>query len=206
MKLPDDARKAVEMVTASTTPGSTAYKIGPLDVLEISVFKVPDLSRSVQVADTGTINLPLLGEVPAGGKTSRELEQYLAKQLGAKYLQSPQVTVYVKEYNSRRVTIEGSVRKPGVFPISQRTTLLQFVAMAGGPTEAADTADVLVFRGTSTKRSAARFDLDDIRNGGSEDPVIEQGDVIVVNQSMAKTAFGYVMQVLPVGRLFVPLF
>jgi polysaccharide export outer membrane protein len=100
-------------MTAVTDPSSSAYKIGPLDVLDISVFKVAELSKSVQVADGGTINLPLVGEVPAAGKTAQEVETDLTAKLGAKYLQSPQVTVFVKEYNSQRVTVDGAVKKPG---------------------------------------------------------------------------------------------
>ena len=71
-----------------------------MDVLDISVFQVPELTKSVQVADTGTINLPLIGEVVVAGKTAQQVERDLTTKLGAKYLQNPQVTVYVKEYNS----------------------------------------------------------------------------------------------------------
>src|SRR5258706_4131982 len=92
--------RAADAFASVSTPGSTAYRIGPLDVLELSVFKVPEPSRSVHAADTGTVNLPLVGEFDAAGKTARELEHDLTKELGAKYLQRPQVSVYVKEYNS----------------------------------------------------------------------------------------------------------
>ena len=102
-----------------------------MDVLEISVFKVPELSKSVQVADTGTINMPLLGEVPAAGKTAQEIEQDLTRQLGAKYLKNPQVTVFVKDHNSQMVTIEGAVMKSGH---DARVSLLTGKALAQSPT------------------------------------------------------------------------
>jgi len=188
-----------ESFTSVATPGNTAYKIGPQDVLEISVFKVPELSRSVQVADRGTINLPLVGEVPAAGKTAREIERDLTAKLGAEYLQSPQVTVYVKEYNSQRVTIEGAVKKPGVYPIRGKTSLLQFVAIAEGLDPAADTSGVVVFRQANGKRSAAKFDIDEIRAGLAEDPAIKQGDVIVVSHSGMKTAWHAFLQGLGVA-------
>jgi len=197
--------KAAETIVAAGTPGSSAYKIGPQDVLDISVFKVPELSRSVQVADVGTINLPLVGEVKAAGRTARELEQDLAKKLGAKYLQSPQVTVYVKEFNSRRVTIDGAVKKPGVYPIRGRTTLVQFIAMAEGLTDLAASDSIAVFRTVNGKRSAARFDLDEIRSGKAEDPVIQEGDVIVVSESATKTAFQNFLKAFPMTSVFVPL-
>ena len=96
---------------------SGAYRIGAADMLDITVFKVPDLSKTVQVSETGAINLPLVGEVRAEGKTTQELERDLTAKLGATYLQNPQVTVLVKENNSQRVTIQGAVEKPGVYPV-----------------------------------------------------------------------------------------
>lgn len=197
--------RAADELTAVATPGSTAYKIGPQDLLEISVFKVPELARSVQVADTGTINLPLLGEVAAAGKTARQLESALASKLGAKYLQSPQVTVYVKEYNSQRVTVEGAVKTPGVHPLKGKTTLLQFVAMSGGLDTATSDSTVVVFRRTDDKRYAARFDVSEIRAGRAEDPAIMPGDVIVANSSAVKAAWGDILKALPVGSMFLLL-
>ncbi len=202
---PQHLAKAAETFTAAATPGNAAYKIGPQDVLEISVFKVPELSRSVQVADVGTVNLPLLGEIQAAGRTARELEHDLAKNLGAKYLQSPQVTVYVKEFNSRRVTIDGAVKKPGVYPIRGRTTLVQFIATAEGLTDLAAADSIAVFRSVGGKRSAAKFDLEEIRAGKAEDPVIQEGDVIVVSESATKTAFQNFLRAFPLTSVFVPL-
>jgi polysaccharide biosynthesis/export protein len=202
---PAGLAKAAEPFAAAGTPGSTGYKIGPQDVLDISVFKVEELSRSVQVADVGTVNLPLVGEVQAAGRTARELELDLAKKLGSKYLQAPQVTVYVKEFNSRRVTIDGAVKKPGVYPIRGKTTLVQFIAMAEGLTELADDSSIAVFRTTGDKRSVARFDVDEIRDGKAPDPVIHEGDVIVVSQSATKTAFQNFLKAFPMTSVFVPL-
>lgn len=192
-----------ESVTSVTTPGNAAYKIGPQDVLEISVFKVPDLSKSVQVADVGTVNLPLVGEIRAAGKTAREIELDLTEKLGAKYLQSPQVTVYVKEYNSQRVTVEGAVKKPGVYPIRGKTTLIQSIAMAEGLDNASASSNVVVFRQVNGKRTAARFDLDEIRAGRGDDPVMRPGDVVVADVSTTKVVLNTLLRV-PMGA-FVPL-
>lgn len=190
-----DGPKA-ENFTAVSTPGNTAYKIGPQDVLDISVFKVPELSKSVQVADSGTINLPLVGEVPAAGKTAQEVERDLTKKLGAKYLQSPQVTVFVKEYNSQRVTIEGAVKKPGVYPVRGKTSLLQFIAMAEGLDPAAQD-EIVVFRQANGKRIAGKFDVEEIRAGRLQDPVIREGDVIVVSSSGMKSAWQNFLKAVP---------
>ena len=185
-----------EAFTAVATPGNTAYKIGPQDVLEISVFKVPELSRSVQVADNGGINLPLVGEVPAAGKTAQDVERDLTKKLGAKYLQSPQVTVFVKEYNSQRVTIEGAVKKPGVYPIRGKTSLLQFIATAEGLSDDAQ-SEVVVFRQGDGKRVAGKFDVEEIRAGRAADPAMQQGDVIVVSSSAMKSAWQNFLKAVP---------
>jgi polysaccharide export outer membrane protein len=178
-----------------------AYRIGALDVLDISVFKVPELSKSVQVSDTGTINLPLVGEVPAAGKTAQEVERDLTAKLGAKYLQNPQVTVLVKENNSQRVTIEGAVKVPGIFPIKTKTSLLQVVAMAQGFDPNSDST-VLVLRTTDGKRSAAKFNVSDIQSGSAEDPTMQSGDVIVAGTSAIKAGFNSVLKVLPIAGLF----
>jgi polysaccharide export outer membrane protein len=187
--------------TSITTSGSTAYKIGAHDVLDVSVFKVPELSKSVQVAETGTINLPLVGEIPAAGRTAQEVERDLASRLGAKFLQKPQVTVYVKEYNSQRVTVEGAVKKPGVYPIKGKASLLQCIAMAEGFDQSFDST-VVVFRYTNGNRTAAQFDISAIRSGQAEDPALQTGDVIVVGTSAIKESFNNAMKILPALGVF----
>src|SRR5262249_61074964 len=89
---------------------SGAYKIGYADVLDISVFKVPELARTVEVAESGTITFPPVGEVSVAGKTVRGIEHDLAKRLEARYLRSAQVTVSLKEFNSQRVTVKCGVK------------------------------------------------------------------------------------------------
>jgi len=191
--------RSAQALTSTGTPGNTAYKIGPQDVLDISVYKAPELGRSVQVADTGTVNLPLLGEVPAAGKTTRQLEHDLASKLGAKYLQSPQVAVHVKEYNSQRVTVEGAVKNPGVHALKTKTSLLQLVAISGGLDSTTSDSTVVVFRQIDGKRYAARFKVDEIRKGQAEDPPILPGDVVVANSSAIKSAWGDFLKALPVA-------
>lgn len=197
---------SAEGFTSIAEPGRAAYRIGPLDVLTISVFRVPELSATVQVADTGTINLPLIGEVPASGRTAQEVEQDVTAQLGEKYLQNPQVTVFIKEYNARRVTVDGSVKKPGVYPLRGRTSLLQAITMAEGLDNNRASGDVVVFRQINAKRTAARFNLDEIRAGTAKDPVIEPGDVVIVDDSAAKVVLHNVLRVLPVTNVFMGVF
>jgi polysaccharide export outer membrane protein len=201
--------QAVDKYTSPATPGNSAYKIGPLDVLDVAVFQVPDLKRSVQVADTGVINYPLVGEIQAAGKTAHQLELELAKKLGAKYLQSPQVTVFVKEFNSQRITVEGSVKGgTGVFPLKGRTTLIQVLAEAGDINNDIASGDIVIFRMIDGKRSAARFDFDAIQKGKAQDPELQPGDVIVVDTSPQKVALEKFLHVLPAANTagsFVPI-
>ncbi|MFV0296596.1 MAG: polysaccharide biosynthesis/export family protein [Hyphomicrobiaceae bacterium] len=200
----EQVAQSVKKLADVGEPNGLNYRIGPQDVLEISVFKVPELSKSVQVADTGTINLPLVGDVQASGRTAQAIERELATRLGEKYLKHPQVTVFVKEYNSQRFTVEGSVKKPGVFPYRGRATLLQAISLAEGLDAVSDT-NVIVFRNINGKRAAAKFDIADIRAGKTDDPVIRSGDVVVVETSSAKELFNTVLKALPIAGVFALL-
>lgn len=192
------ARKLAEQVTAASQPGNLGYKIGPQDVIDFSVFKAPELQRNVQVSENGTVNLPLIGEIPASGRTASELEKDVAARLGKKFLQNPQVSIAVREYNSQRVTLEGAVKKPGVYPLRGKTTLLQVVAMAEGFTDVGD-ATVVIFRQDRGQRTAAKFDLADIRSGASSDPALQAGDTIVAPTSATKETFAAIMKALPLA-------
>ena len=150
------------------------------------------------------MNLPLVGEVGAAGKTAREVERELTKSLGAKYLQKPQVTIFIKEYNSQRITIEGAVNRPGVFPIQGGMSLLQAVAMAQGLKDISDNT-VLVFRRSKGERKAARFDVSDIRTGDAEDPQLMAGDIVVAGKSTLKEGFNGFLKALPITGLFALL-
>ena len=189
--------QTVNSLAAVSAPGNHAYRIGPLDVLDISVFQAPDLSKTVEVADNGTIDLPLLGETPAAGKTAQELQQDLNSRLGAKYLQNPQTTVTVKEFNSSRVTVSGAVKSPGVFPYKGET-LMQYVSMAGGLAPEANSM-ILVLRQDNGKRSAAKFNLSDIQSGNANDPRMQSGDVIVADTSVMKKGLNSILKVLPLA-------
>ena len=173
------------------------YRIAPSDLIEISVFQVPELSKTVRVGVSGTITLPLIGLVNANNLTGRELEGLIADKLKEKYLQDPQVSVFIKEYTSQRLTVEGSVNKPGVFPISGRTTLLQAVAMAGGLDKVADENDVKVFRDRPDgTRETIQYDLEPIRGGKVKDPYLMANDMVVVGKSEGRATFNDVTETL----------
>jgi polysaccharide export outer membrane protein len=166
------------------------YHIGPSDLLEITVFQVPELSRAVRVNARGALTLPLIGQIQAGGLTGQQLETLIAQKLQETYLQDPQVSVFIKEFVSQRVTVSGSVNRAGVFPISGRTTLMQAIAMAGGLEKFADENDIKVFReGQNGVREVLNYDLEPIRKGEAEDPPLHTSDVVVVARSDGRYAW-----------------
>jgi polysaccharide export outer membrane protein len=190
-----NAARAPEKLASTGTPGSKAYRIGLLDVLDVSVFQAPELSKTVEVDEKGDIDLPLVGEIRAAGKTALELQHDLNSRLGAKYLQNPQVTVIVKEFNSSRVTVSGAVKNPGVFPYKGQT-LLQFVTMAGGLAFEANST-IIVLRGINGQRSTTTFNVADITAGRAPDPPVQAGDLIVADSSTLKTGYTNLLKYMP---------
>lgn len=155
------------------------YRIGKEDVLDVSVWRDPDLSRTLPVRPDGFITLPMAGEVQAEGRTTVELEQDIARRL-QKYIQNPRVTVMVREVNSARVFVTGEVQKPGAYSLRGSVTVLQAVAMAGGLTEFADRNGMMVIRGNNGPRIPVRYsDLVDRRAQGADFP-LQPGDTVVV--------------------------
>jgi polysaccharide export outer membrane protein len=185
--------------------GAPDYRVGAQDLLEISVFGVQDLNRQARVNSNGQISLPLVGMVMAGGKTIPELEAELAKRYSEGFLQDPQVSIFVKEYTSQRVTLEGSVKKPGIYPLTGRTSLLQAIAMAEGLDEFADLRGVILFRTVEGKRVAAAFDLEQVRRGQLADPQVYGDDIIIVERSDSKSAFREFLRSVPALGLFFAL-
>ena len=195
-----------DRVSAAATPGNSGYLLGPRDVINIDVFKVPDLTRSVQIAETGTVNLPLVGQVPAAGRTAQEVERDLTARYGGRYLKDPQVSVRVSEYNSQRVTVEGAgASRPGVYSLKEKNTLLDIMAQAGGINNDIASHDIVVFRRDQRgARTAAVFDLDAIRAGTAEDPVMQPGDLVLIDSSTAKVAINNVMRYAGFAMMFRP--
>lgn len=165
----------------------SGYLIGPLDTLEINVFGVADLTRTVQVDASGQILYPLIGGFEVASKTPQQVSREIAAKLGERYLQSPQVTVFVKSSMSQRFTVEGAVGNPGIFDLVGDMTLLQAIATAKGVTEQASLRDIVVFRTLDGVRKVSIADLGAIRTGKVPDPKIQPGDLIVVPPANAKS-------------------
>lgn len=183
------------------------YRIGPRDVLKITVFQEPDLSLdSVPVDASGNILLPLIGQVQVTGKTSTELSSDIAQRLGERYLVNPQVSIIIASSASQNVTVEGAVNRPGVFPLQGPTTLLQAMALAQGPTETARLNEIIVFRRKEGKVYAAQFNLSEIRVGRAENPEILGSDIVVVGNSFVKGFFRDLLALSPaLASVFIQL-
>lgn len=187
--------------TSSVTKGD--LRIGSMDSLQIDVFGVDSLQGMYQVDFQGNLKLPLIDEVRATGLTASELSYLLEAKLGEKYLQDPNVNVTIVESVGRKVTVDGAISSPGLYPVEGRLTLLQAVAQAGGPAEGANTKKVAVFRQINGERHGAAFNLDAIRAGDAEDPQIYGNDIIVVDGSEASATYGEVLRSLPLIALFM---
>lgn len=166
----------------SSEENADSYRLGPEDVVEVFVWKEPELSTTATVRPDGRIALPLAGEMNAAGRTPAELERAIHTSL-SEYLEVPVVTVVVKEINSPKVSVLGEVRRPGRHVISQRTTILDAIAMSGGLTEFANPGRITVLRKTDSGVRRISVDLkDSLRARGAATPFyLEPGDTVHVD-------------------------
>jgi polysaccharide export outer membrane protein len=195
--------KAPDTETIAVSPGQE--RIGPLDKIRIDVYQVENLSGEFRVDAQGKVQYPLIGQVEAQGLLPSELGQQIAQKLGERYLRSPSVQVAILEQSEQTITVDGSVRSPGVLPIKGSTTLMRAVALAKGTTEDANPSRVVVFRTVNGQRMAAAFDLKAIRRAEAKDPVIYGNDIVVVDGSNIRGIWREVMSTLPLLGYFAPL-
>jgi polysaccharide export outer membrane protein len=129
----------------AANPGVAEYRLGPEDVIEVFVWKEPELTTTVVIRPDGRISLPLTNELEASGKTAIQLQREITEKL-REYIAQPVVNVMVKQINSLKISVLGEVRKPDVYRIKNRVTVLDAIAMAGGFTDLARPSKVIVMR------------------------------------------------------------
>jgi len=158
------------------------YAIGPKDLLEISVFDLPELNQTVRVAEDGTITLPLIGTVRVEGLSKADLEARLKELLEAKWLQNAQVSVFIKEYQSKRVAVIGAVENPGMYELVGKLTLLQVISQAGGFTDKVSNQIFVLRNGAKGDSETMVIDLEELLQEGNQELNIslQPGDVINV--------------------------
>jgi polysaccharide export outer membrane protein len=177
----DSASPAESKTAPIPATADAAYLIGPEDVLDISVWKEPDVSRVVPVRPDGRISLPLINDVQAAGLSPQQLAGSVSEKL-KKYLNGPQVTVIVTAINSQRVFVVGEVLRAGAFPMLPGMTVLQALSSAGGFTTFADVKKIHVVRLRNGKQIEIPFNYRDVLKGDNPEQNIklEAGDTIVV--------------------------
>jgi polysaccharide export outer membrane protein len=178
-KTPPAGAKSESMPKSATD--DPTYIIGEADVLDINVWKEPDVSRTVPVRPDGKISLPLLNDVQAAGLTPMQLQQQITEKL-RKFLTEPQVTVIVTEINSRRVYIMGEVNRPGMVSLLPQMTILQLVTAAGGFTQFANTSKIRLVRNENGKQTTYTFNYKELMRGErpEQDLLLKPGDSVVV--------------------------
>ncbi len=177
------SRTAAQGLTATgAKPHDDAYIIGVDDLLAINVWKEPDISRSVPVRSDGKISLPLMGELQASGETPHQLEVAITEKL-KNYISEPEVTVIVQEIRSQKFNILGQVQRPGSYPLTNSTTVLDAIAIAGGFKDFAKQKNIYVLRQTPDgKETRLSFNYKSVIKG--KDPAqnirLQPRDTIVI--------------------------
>lgn len=170
-----------------------SYLVGPLDKVTVDIYGVPELSRTTQVDAGGQLNLPLVGTIEATGKSANEIGAIVKQRLQGRYVRDPQVTVSVESSN-QIVTVDGQVKKPGLYPVVGRMTLMRAVASAEGMSDFAAANHVIVFRRVDGREMAGLYDVRAIRSGLYADPEIFPNDVVFVGESGGRRAFQAIVQ------------
>lgn len=181
-----DANKAKPVAitpanSGQSTTGDPNYVIAPQDVLDVSVWKEPDLTRAVPVRPDGKISMPLLNDVQAAGLTPEQLAKEITNGL-RKFVNEPQVTIVVSQINSQRIYILGEVNRPGAYPLLPQMSILQGLSSAGGFTIFANVKNVYVLRAENGKQQKYPFNYKDALAGKhlEQNIPLKSGDTIVV--------------------------
>ncbi len=171
--------KPVVPATAVTPP--PGYLIGPDDVLQVLYWREKDLSAEVTVRPDGMISLPLLNDVQASGLTPDKLRDSVTE-AAKRFVEDPSVTIVVKQINSRKVFITGEVAKPGPYPLTAPTTVLQLIAMAGGLSEFADSKNITIMRTENGRPVSLSFNYKDVtkRKNLKQNIELKPGDTVIV--------------------------
>jgi polysaccharide biosynthesis/export protein len=170
------------VVRSGGTPHDDGFVIGADDVLAVSVWKEPEISRAVPVRSDGRISLPLVGELQASGETPRQLEQEIAAKLRG-YISEPEVTVIVQEIKSQKINVLGMVARPGSYPLTNSLTVLDAIALAGGFRDFAKQKSVYVLRqGSGGGETRLPFNYKEVIKGknSAQNISLQPRDTVVV--------------------------
>jgi polysaccharide biosynthesis/export protein len=178
-----DGSLAAQVMEKLSNAVSSDYIIGAEDILEITVWRNPDLSKVVQVRPDGRVSMPIIRDIVAVGKTPSQLAEEMTSKL-KEYVQNPVVAISLQEVNSSNIFVLGEVARPGRYPLKSKTTLLQGITIAGGFTPIAARNQIVIFRFTEAapgmKRLTASYDEIVLRGGVSDNFELKSGDTVVI--------------------------
>jgi polysaccharide export outer membrane protein len=173
-------KPAANIVETAILNNANDYRIGPEDLLDISVWKNPELSRTVPVRPDGKVSLPLVNDIQAAGLTPTALRQQLIDRL-AEFIPAPEVAVIVREVHSMKVAVVGSVKTPGRYEIKSAATVLEMIALAQGFTDFASRERIVVLRQENGESKRIPFNYRKVASGDEQaNLVVQPGDIIVV--------------------------
>jgi len=191
----DDGRSLAAIQQLSDSLPNEDYKLGPGDIIEIKVYGIKDLQATVRIPESGSFDFPLVGTVKAAGVSAPEVEKAIAKVLNERYVNEANVTVFVKEFNSYRISVVGAVSKPGTVVLKKGTcTLVDALAEAGGLTDTAAREIYVTAADSSGIRQTRPIDLSPLLEGGdlSLNVPLQPGDSIYVPAGGYVFVTGYV--------------
>jgi len=176
---PAAAEAAAPRATDPVVP--PGYVIGTDDVLSIVYWKDKDMSADAQVRPDGRIALPLINEVVAAGLTPEQLREKITEE-SRNYMEDANVTVVVRQINSRKVFITGEINKPGPYPLTAETSVMQLIAMAGGLREYANSKKIIIMRTVAGRSTSLPFNYRDVTSGKNlqQNVLLQPGDTVVV--------------------------
>jgi polysaccharide export outer membrane protein len=196
------AYKIIPIKVIDPTIGSVA----PGDRLSIRVLDEPELTSDQYLVDAaGIVEMPLIGDINAQGRTVEAIRDEIAHRLGARFIRDPQVVVSLAQHHREVFTVEGEVKEPGRYEVASDMTLLGAIATAKGTASNARINEIIVMREIDGQHLAARFNLDAIRLARVPDPQIISGDKIVVGYSAGKGAWHDFLQAAPLFNIFYVL-
>jgi len=175
----------IKQTPQALSVGEDDTTLGPGDVFEVAVYGEKQLSGKYKVAKDGSIDFPLVGRIVVAGKEPTEVSDDISKKLlEGEILRNPQVSVFVSEYASKRVSVVGAVSKPGTFPMSSGLTVVQAISLAGGFTSLASRNDTLVTRRENQKTERFHVPVERVTEGRADDFALQAGDIIYVPERM----------------------
>jgi len=176
-------------------PDAQYNVLRPLDVVQVEVFGVPELTRDVQIGATGSIDFPLIGTVPAMGRTPEELSLEIENRLRGTYVLDPDVTTRITERSQQLFTIGGEISSPGRYPIATPISLMEAVAIGGGMDDYASRDEVLVFRTVGDERYIGVYNIQGIQRGNYADPTIYPSDIVIVGDSPGRRRLDQILAI-----------